>query len=146
MQALKFWWLLLFSGWVPLLTRADEGRYRLTFRSPNKQYELRLLQPSQRPSATTWGLYRKASAHPLYTLTSSFADKTVYLTNDGEAFAVVDDYCEAAATDSLEVLSFYRNGTKVRGYRLDELLCSSYNISGQLVGFKRLPSARVRYL
>jgi hypothetical protein len=40
------------------------------------------------------------------------------------------------------VLSFYRNGTKVRGYRLDELLCSSYNISESASHFTWFASSR----
>jgi hypothetical protein len=110
--------------------------------SPNKQYELRLLSPTQQPDATTWGVYRKASAQALYTLSGFFTDKTVYLTNDGEALAVVDDYSEAQAADSLEILSFYHHGAKLRGYRLDELLCSSYNVSSSASHFQWFANCR----
>jgi hypothetical protein len=100
-----------------------------------------IFQDAYRP---TWVLYQKASGTPLYCVTGNFAPKTVYVTDDGLSLAVVDDYSSALPADSLEVVSFYHLGNKVRGYRLDQVLCSTNNISSSASHFRWF--AHLRFL
>lgn len=120
---------------------ADEGRYRKSFKSENKAYELRMLghkygkvkfqngKEYETIVETTWGLYDLISSNQVYTVKGDFTSKTVLVSNDGRYLAVIDDYSEAAPSPELNVLEFYTGGKLQNSYSLGELLCFHMNVS-----------------
>jgi hypothetical protein len=143
MQRLYF---LLFLATMAHVAVADEPRNHDVFTSVNGQYAFRLtdtkyttikdsLEEYQVRISTTWKLFQQSTGQVLYSVTGFFDSKTVYVANDGRSLAVVDDWSEADAVDTLEVVSFYQLGEKIKAYRLSDLLCSSFNISGSASHF-----------
>jgi hypothetical protein len=124
--------------------RADEGRSRLRFPSPNGRFELRALTARLEPLPDTasltggtwqhdslrWGLFAAADPRPRYLLRGdNLSAKSVFVADDGQAVAVLDDFSRAAPRDTLPVLAFYARGRLLRTYALGELLCSADNVS-----------------
>ncbi|MDO7847310.1 hypothetical protein Q5H92_13135 [Hymenobacter sp. M29] len=147
MQRLYFLLLLVTMAHVAF---ADEPRSRDVFTSVNGQYAFRLTDTKYTtikdgseeyrvPISTTWKLFQQSTGQTHYSVTGFFDSKTVYVANDGRSLAVVDDWSEANAVDTLEVVSFYRLGEKIKAYRLADLLCSSFNISESASHFDWLP-------
>ena len=66
---------------------------------------------------------------PLYSLRGTFGPRTVFVSNDGKALTVVDDYSARAPSEALEVLHFYYEGRLKRAYSLSELLDDIRNIT-----------------
>lgn len=130
--------ILLFVSFYSL---ADEGRYRRSFKSENKAYELRMLghkygkakfpdgQEYVTIVETNWGLYDLISGYQIYTVKGDFTSKTVLVSNDGKNLAVIDDYSEATPSPELKVLEFYAKDKLQNSYTLVELLCSHLNVS-----------------
>lgn len=119
---------------APFKAKADEPRFRNVFSSANGKYELRL--KSGHSSKQNWSLVEKATGKVLYRVTGEFSSRTVLLSDDGVNLVAIDDYSSRSAGDDLDVLTFYRDGTKIKNYSLGELLSDVSNVQSSVSHFQ----------
>ncbi len=119
---------------VPLIAKADEPRFRNSFRSPNGKYELRY--NSGQSSRQSWSLIERPTGTARYQLIGEFASRTVLLTDDGVNLLVIDDFSERRPDRDLDVLMFYRDGLQIKKHSLGDLLRDVSNIESSVSHFK----------
>lgn len=121
--------LLLFL--LPLAVRADQGRFQLVFTSANQKYELSWQGPM-------WSLKEKATGKELYKLEAGriLSLMTVLVSDDGKTVVGIDDYSTQDRNKDPEVLLFYKEGKKVRSYKLSEVLDNPQFVSVSVSHFR----------
>ncbi len=112
---MKFVLLFILLFVATLLVKADEARYRNVFTSANDKYELRLADEN-------WSLIEKSTKKEFYRLKGDISSMTVLVSDDGKMVIAIDDYSEQDLEKNPEVLLFYNNGKKVKGYKINDLL------------------------
>jgi hypothetical protein len=119
---------------APLTARADEPRFRNSFKSPNGKYELRY--NSGQFSQQNWSLIEHPTGTVRYQVTGEFASRTLLLSDDGVNIVVVDDFSERRPGRDLDVLAFYRDGVQIKKYSLGDLLRDTSNIESSVSHFR----------
>lgn len=101
----------------PLTLRADQPRYRNVFTSANGEFELKLEKDGE------WILRSTKSNQEIYRLTGKFLDSmTILISDDGKSVVAIDDYSDQNYENNPDILIFYRNGKKIKSYKLDEII------------------------
>jgi hypothetical protein len=119
---------------APIIARADEPRFRNSFKSPNGKYELRY--NSGQFSQQNWSLIESSTGAVRYQVIGEFASRTVLLSDDGVNIVVVDDFSERRPGRDLDVLAFYRDGVQIKKYSLGDLLRDTSNIESSVSHFR----------
>ncbi len=105
--------------------QADGSRSRTEFESENKKFEFRLINAGKvfdKPfEDEIWIMFEKSSEKEIYRIIDHFWSKIVLVSDDGKSIVAVDDYSIRDYAKNLEVLTFYQNGIKTKGYKLSDL-------------------------
>jgi hypothetical protein len=110
---------------VSLTVNADEPRHQSSFSSGNSKYEARLVDRQ-------WKLIEKSTGREHYQFSDYygrgiwFSSMTLVISDDGKSIVVLDDYSEQDFEKNPEVLFFFRDGKKQKGYRLLDLSSPKY--------------------
>ena len=111
---------------------SDDGRSRLSFKSKNGQYELSAINTKRQKltsipmsgslmnDSLNWGVFKDGSKESLYILKGdNISSKTIFVSNDGNAIVIIDDFSVAEPNDTLPVVHFYKSGSLIKVYRLN---------------------------
>jgi hypothetical protein len=130
-------------------SRADQPRFRTSFRSRNGRYTFRVMgtkvdtlrSPTSKEKftsqLTSWGLFDNETGAQVYQLEARdlIQTKTALLTDDGETIVVLDDWSAGVPMDVWPVLSFYQHGHEMQTYTLGQLLGPTFPVSESVSHF-----------
>lgn len=118
---MKLFLLILLLAF-PLISRADQPRYNEVFTSKNGKFQLKYQSDERLIRDGEWILQEMESGKEIYRLTGNYLQSmTVLVSDDGKSVAAIDDYSTQNYENNPEILIFYKNGKKLKSYKLDEI-------------------------
>lgn len=127
------YFLLFILTFIPFVVRADEARFRTSFTSANDKFELKLDMEKR-----DWSLIEKSTGKELYKLVGNLWSMTVLISDDGKYVVAIDDYSEEEPEVNPDVLIFYKNGNRIKAYKLNEVFDDISFISQSVSHFRWL--------